>query len=111
MHWLLLHNCHGDAAFFMERTLHCKDALTQLTPTLFCGLQVWEQKGVKGIERLRGKLAMADPDGGFKRLMSLSRGAPQLGRELKVDLGAPTSGENPPRVSAAACVAVNLASL
>lgn len=76
-------------------------------------LQVWETKGEEGIEQLRGSLTLSDPDGGFKRLMSHSRGAPELGRELGVNLGDRVSADEAPRVSEAgagaavtACVCV-----
>jgi hypothetical protein len=44
--------------------------------------QVWEKYGVKGIEKLRGKMKLGDKDGGFQRMMSLSRGADHLGFDL-----------------------------
>lgn len=45
-------------------------------------VQVWDKYGIPGIKKLRGELALGDLDGGFKRLMSLSWGAPDLGFEL-----------------------------
>lgn len=74
---------------------------------------MWEAHGVAGIHKLRGKLSLGDLDGGFQRLMSLSRGAPDLGRELGMQeaLSAPASAEKTPRVSTAPAVQAAITSL
>lgn len=76
----------------------------QSTTVVTMYLQVWDKHGAAGILKLRGKLSLQDPDGGFQRLMLYSRGD-QFRPKLGVNPSAPavTAESTGLRVSIRVC--------